>query len=218
MSTEVSNTWGIYPVAKFKEYSEKWDRLNQKGPQSPLITARFMEPLLKEFGTGDEILAVCRPSEPVAMAILCRQSQVGWETFQPSQAPLGAWLQTSEADIKELGPSLIKALPGLGVALGITHLDPDLINRPQDSSTLKTLDYIQTARITLQGSFEEYWAKRGKNLRHNLKRQRNQLAKQGIECRVDAVSSPRRCRGRGRIFETGACRVESRIGNCRRDG
>jgi CelD/BcsL family acetyltransferase involved in cellulose biosynthesis len=39
------------------------------------------------------------------------------------------------------------------------------------------------------GSFEEYWAQRGKNLRHNLKRQRNQLAKQSVECHVDAVTS-----------------------------
>ena len=190
MSTEISGAWELYPITKFRNESEKWDRLNQNGPQSPLLTTMFMRPLLQEFGTGDETLAVCRPSDPIAMAILRRQSHIGWQTFQPSQAPLGAWLQKPEADTEELARSLMKALPGFGVALGITQIDPDLVNRPKGSATLKTFDYIPTARITIQSTFEAYWAQRGKNLRHNMKRQRNQLAKQGIECRVDAVTSP----------------------------
>jgi CelD/BcsL family acetyltransferase involved in cellulose biosynthesis len=189
VSTQVSNVWQLDPSVTFTQYSEKWDRLNQSGPRSPLLTALFMSSLLKEFGTGDEILAVCRPTDPVAMAILCRRSRIAWETFQPSQAPLGAWLQRPEADTEELARSLIKALPGFGLTLGITQLDPDLFKRPEDSDTLNTINYIQTARITIRGTFEEYWARRGKNLRHNLKRQRNQLAQQGIECRVEAVTS-----------------------------
>lgn len=190
MSTQISGAWELHAITNFRNESGKWDRLNQNGPQSPLLTAMFMRPLLQEFGTGDEILAVCRPSDPIAMAILRRQSQIGWQTFQPSQAPLGAWLQKPEADTEELARSLMKALPGFGVALGITQVDPDLVNRPEGSATLKTVDYIPTARITIQSTFEAYWAQRGKNLRHNLKRQRNQLAKQGMQCRVDMVTSP----------------------------
>lgn len=189
MSTAARNVWELHSIAKFREHSEKWDRLNQNGPQSPLLTSTFISPLLKEFGTGNELLAICRPSDPVAMAILHQQSQFRWVTFQPSQAPLGTWLQIPEADTEDLALSLIKALPGFGVAIGITQLDPELVKRPKDSATLKTIDYIQTSRITIQGSFEEYWAQRGKNLRHNIKRQRNHLAKQGIECRVDAITS-----------------------------
>jgi CelD/BcsL family acetyltransferase involved in cellulose biosynthesis len=190
MAKDVSSSWEIHPVTKFGEQSENWDRLNHKGPQSPLMTAMFLRPLLKEFGTGREILAVCGRPDPVAMAILRRRSQVGWETFQPSQAPLGAWLQIPELDTEKLARSLIKALPGFGLSLGITQLDPELVTRPKDSAALQTLDYIQTARISIRGSFEEYWAQRGKNLRHNLKRQRNQLAKQAVECHVDVVTSP----------------------------
>lgn len=190
MSAKVDTLWELHPISKFKEHAGNWDRLNQAGAQSPLLTAIFMAPLLKEFGTGDELLAICRPSEPVAMAILRRQSQIAWETFQPSQAPLGAWLQMPEIDTEELAQSLMKALPGFVMALGITQLDPDMVKRPKDSAALKTIDYIPTARITIEGSFEQYWAKRGKNLRHNLKRQRNQLTKQGIEMRVETITSP----------------------------
>ena len=190
MATESSNGWELHSIAKFREQCEKWDRLNHKGPQSPLLTSMFVGPLLKEFGTGDEILAVCGRLDPVAMAILQRQTQVGWETFQPSQAPLGAWMQLPEVDTEELALSLIKTLPGFGLALGITQLDPELVRRPKDSAALQTVDYIQTSRISIRGSFEEYWAQRGKNLRHNLKRQRNQLATRAVECHVDAVTLP----------------------------
>lgn len=190
MSTKVDTRWELHPISKFNEHARDWDRLNQAAAKSPLQAAAFMTPLLKEFRTGDELLAVCRPSDPVAMAIIRRQSQIAWETFQPSQAPLGAWLQMPEADTEALAESLLKSLPGLVMALGITQVDPDLVKRPADSATIKTLDYIPTARITIHGSFEEYWAQRGKNLRHNLKRQRNQLAKQGIELRVEKVTSP----------------------------
>lgn len=189
MSTKINTFWKLRPISEFQEHSENWDRLNQATARSPLLTAMFVRSLLKEFGTGDELLAVCRPNDPVAMAVLRRQSQVAWETFQPSQAPLGAWLQMPAADTGEFAQSLIKSLPGFVLALGITQVDPDLIKRPPESATLTTIDYIPTARITIQGSFEEYWAGRGKNLRHNLKRQRNQVAKQRIELRVDRVSS-----------------------------
>jgi CelD/BcsL family acetyltransferase involved in cellulose biosynthesis len=189
MSTEDSYNWEFHSIAEFREQSETWDRLNHRGPQSPVLTAMFVAPLLKEFGTGCEILALCGQPDPVAAAILQRRAQVGWETFQPSQAPLGAWIQIPEVDTEKLARSLIRTLPGFGLALGITQLDPELVRRPETSAALQTVDYIQTSRISILGSFEEYWAQRGKNLRHNLKRQRNQLAKQSVECHVDAVTS-----------------------------
>src|SRR6516164_503049 len=99
----------------------------------------FLGPLLKEFGTGDELLAVCGKRGPVAMAILRRRTRVAWETFQPSQAPLGAWMQIPEANTEELALSLIKALTGLGLALGISQLDPEMVMRPKDSRVLQTV-------------------------------------------------------------------------------
>jgi CelD/BcsL family acetyltransferase involved in cellulose biosynthesis len=68
-------------------------------------------------------------------------------------------------------------------------VDPDVLPRPTPSPDVDTLEYIETARVSIGGTFDEYWARRGKNLRHNLKRQRNQLAKAGIECRVRAITT-----------------------------
>jgi hypothetical protein len=46
-----------------------------------------------------------------------------------------------------------------------------------------TLDYIDTARVTVRGSFADYWSGRGKNLQNNMKRQRNRLARENVHTR-----------------------------------
>jgi hypothetical protein len=62
------------------------------------------------------------------------------------------------------------------------QLDPDLIPRPTDSTT-----YIETARITVNDSFDEYWNARGQ-LRQNLQKQRGKLTKASIEPRLQLWS------------------------------
>jgi len=65
-----------------------------------------------------------------------------------------------------------------------------LAPRPPDAGNAATLDYIDTARITLAGSFDEYWEARGKNLRANLKKQRARLAREGVAARLEIVRAP----------------------------
>jgi hypothetical protein len=83
--------------------------------------------------------------------------------------------------------ALMPALPGMPLVFGLTQLDPDLLARP---AGLRTLDYIATARITLAGSFDDYWAARGKNLRSNLKKQRAKLEKDGVALRLQISREP----------------------------
>jgi CelD/BcsL family acetyltransferase involved in cellulose biosynthesis len=52
-----------------------------------------------------------------------------------------------------------------------------------------TLDYITTPRITVSGAFDEYWTSRGKNLRHNIKRQHHKLERDGISARLEMLTS-----------------------------
>jgi hypothetical protein len=54
----------------------------------------------------------------------------------------------------------------------------------------RSFDDIRTARITVQGTFDDYWNARGKNLRNNLKKQRNRLRQDGIATRLDIVRDP----------------------------
>ncbi len=174
----------------FPDHQEAWQALNLKGPNSPLLEPSFLLPLLKEFGTGHEILCVYGGATPSAMALLSPKGKGVWETFQPSQAPLGPWLEDKGVDTRQVLKALFETLPGFPLVLGITQQDPDIYSRPAADGLLGTVDYIDTARISIRGSFEDYWSGRGKNLRHNMKKQRAQLDREGIVTRLEVLSDP----------------------------
>lgn len=177
--------WQFHAASEFTRHAGAWDRLNREGADSPLLSTLFLTPLLAEFGSGREILARCIvDGDCCAMLLLAPAGRSVWQTFQPSQAPLGACVHRTGADWKNCLATLVKQLPGLATLLGVTQQDPDIDARPAESGTVRTLDYIQTARITINGDFDDYWNRRGKNLRQNLKKQRNRLARDGIATRL----------------------------------
>jgi CelD/BcsL family acetyltransferase involved in cellulose biosynthesis len=183
--------WSIYPIGEFQNHRDEWQRLNLEGVASPLLHQDFVVPLLQEFGSGSEVIACCkREDQTQAMGILTPRGRGAWETFQPSQAPLGMWVQRVGADCSQLLAGLIKKLPGFPLVLGVTQQDPQLFARPQDEANLKTLDYIQTAKVSLEGCFEDYWNARGKNLRQNMKKQRSKLEKEGVATRLQLSTAP----------------------------
>ncbi len=183
--------WTLYPINEFFGYQEQWDRLNQTLSESPLLHTDFVIPLLECFATGNELLAIYGDTRnPKAMAILCKAKIGAWRTLQPSQAPVGAWLQSPEDSTESLLKTLHASLPGISINLSITQQDPLILPRPQHSENLTTLDYIDSAKVSVTGSFEEYWSKRGKNLRQNLRRQRNKLERENIAPRLETVSEP----------------------------
>lgn len=184
-------SWSLTPAREFAAYAAAWHALNRETVASPLLEPAFVQPLITEFGSGAEWLAVYRRGERILAMALLRQRKFGaWETFQPSQQPLGMWLHHPDAPLPQLMDELLRALPGMPLVLGLTQCDPWLMPRPDDSAQLGTGDYIRTARITVAGTFEEYWAARGKNLRNNLKKQRAKLAKEGIALRMSVVRAP----------------------------
>lgn len=184
-------TWTLLPAAEFGAHAERWARFNQEHCASPLLQTEFVQPLLTHFGTGKELLAVCESGgQLTAMAIMTPCGAGKWDTFQPSQAPIGIWMHRRGADLAALLAGLTRALPGFPLALGLTQRDPMLEPRPDTGGTLNTTDYIQTARITIEHSFDEYWAARGKNLRANLKKQRAKLLKEGIATRLETSRAP----------------------------
>lgn len=182
--------WKLYPAAELIAYQERWQSLNRGRRASPLLDLAFLKPALNLFGTGNEVLGIYGGETPRAMTILNPIGRGKWETFQPSQAPIGAWVHDEGLPLDRLLAGLLKKLPGFPVVLGITQQDPDLVSRPVDQGCLRTLDYIDTARISITGTFEEYWQGRGKNLRHNMKKQRNNLDKLGIATRLEVIVAP----------------------------
>jgi CelD/BcsL family acetyltransferase involved in cellulose biosynthesis len=183
--------WTVTPATGLAGFAGQWDRLHLAAGGSPLLAFDFVAPLLEQFGTGRELLAACEhEGAVVAMAIVAPSGPGSWATFQPAQAPVGLWLQQPGLDLEALLAALVRALPGFPLVFGLTQLDPALMPRPADTAQLATLDYIDTAKVTLAGSFDDYWNARGKNLRVNLKKQRARLDKEGVALALRVSRDP----------------------------
>ncbi|MEI8301883.1 MAG: GNAT family N-acetyltransferase [Burkholderiales bacterium] len=128
-----------------------------------------------------------RQDEPRAMALVRARPGLP-EVFVESQMPLGAWLQAPGEDLAALARSLLARLP-LGLRLGVSQLDPRFVPVPDDPQ-VSTLPYIRTPWLAVSGGFADYWAARGKNLRANLRKQRDRLAAQGVALRTEVLTEP----------------------------
>jgi CelD/BcsL family acetyltransferase involved in cellulose biosynthesis len=184
-------TWTLYPATAFAAHAERWAQLNAETCATPLLQPEFVQPLLAELGDGKELLAVYEQGgRPAAMAILAARGAAKWETFQPSQAPIGMWMHRAGLDLSTLLAELMRALPGMPLVLGVTQRDPALEPRPANGASVSSSDYIETARVRIAGGFDDYWNGRGKNLRANMKKQRAKLAKEGIATRLEIIRDP----------------------------
>jgi len=183
--------WQLVPAARFPDFAERWRALHARGPASVLLDVDFVAPLVERFAPPGALLACCeRQGDTVAMALVAPAGRGAWATLQPSQAPLGLWLMAPGEALAPLLASLLRALPGLPLVFGLTQADPMLLPRPADTPELRTLDYIDTARVTLAGGFDAYWQARGKNLRSNLRKQRARLEREGVALRLEIVRAP----------------------------
>lgn len=184
-------TWHLYPASQLAEHAATWDRLQQEGANAPFLETTFVLPLLRGFGSGREVLAVHgKVREPDAVALVTPAGRGMWQTFQPSQLPVGAWISLAERDLGDLANGLTRKLPGLALGLGLTQLDPRFNPRIAQGPAIQAIDYIHTSYIELDGTFDAYWSARGKNLRQNTKKQRNKLAAEGVECQLECVRNP----------------------------
>lgn len=188
---EPNMSWTILPIEKFSDHSARWDTLVSSKLGTPFLASAFMRPLLEVFGTGSERLCLLQDNGRLrAAAIMQRGRKAIWQTFQPSQLPLGAWVTDGHLDLIAASNSLLLQLPGVTLALGASQLDPRLQQRPEDTSRLRTQDYIATAWVDLDCSFEDYWEARGKNLKQNTRKQRNKLQADGIETHIECITTP----------------------------
>jgi CelD/BcsL family acetyltransferase involved in cellulose biosynthesis len=184
-------TWTFVPATEFAAYADRWAQLNAETCATPLLQPEFVQPLLTELGSGKELLALYhQDGRPGAMAIIARGGAAKWQTFQPSQAPIGMWMHRPGSDLAAMLAALIRTLPGMPLVFGMTKRDPVLEPRPAAGATMVTADYIETARVSISGSFDDYWQGRGKNLRANMKKQRAKLAKEGIATRLEIIRDP----------------------------
>lgn len=182
--------WTVIRASEFVSLRAAWQQINEAQQSVPILDAQFFELLLKHFG-NDGLLACVEEHSggPRSACILTTRKRLAAETFQPSQAPLGAWVSTRRGFDEESLSSLMRAVPSFTALVGLSQLDPMICERPIASSRLRSRDYIQTARLQTEGEFSDYWDKRSKNLRDNLRKQRSRLKKAGIGTRLVTINT-----------------------------
>ena len=183
-------TWTLYPVAQLPNFANQWDELAQSRPGMPFLVTAFLIPALNIFGNADALLCLNHANGQLCAAAIVQRSTNGmWQTFQPSQLPLGAWLCAENVDLVRASNGLLSKLPGLTLGVGLTQLDSHFQTRPQDGPTIRTQDYIQTAWIDIEGGFDAYWEARGKNIKQNTRKQRNKLQSDGTTTRLECITA-----------------------------
>jgi hypothetical protein len=175
-------SWKYHPADQcFATAAQDWDALNRACFNHILMDSRFVGASLRCFGLDHVVMGTLENSASSGMALLTKSAPGIWQTFQPAQAPLGLLILGKNQDIQETILDLLSSLPGPAVQLGILQQDPDFspLSAIPNGPQVERLDYIQTPRLPISGSFEDYWNSRSKNLKHNLTRQRKRLAEQG---------------------------------------
>lgn len=183
-------TWSIYPISQFADFAGQWDTLARSRPGTPFLESAFVQPAVDTFGTGEEQLCLRHSNGQLRLAAILQRVRKGiWQTFQPSQLPLGAWITDGTVDMVSALSELMPQLPGLTLGIGVTQLDPRIQVRPDDGPRVRTQDYIQTAWVDIDGGFDTYWEARGKNLKQNTRKQRNKLKSDGTETRIECITA-----------------------------
>jgi CelD/BcsL family acetyltransferase involved in cellulose biosynthesis len=188
--------WQIVPAAEFTSIARQWDALNDQAGSIPFLRSAFLQAALTHFGEGGELAALASDHGSVTSALILKRNGPGrWHAFQPSQLPLGPFLQRAETGLGDKSmPELFRALPGVPLLIEITQLDPITTSRPEGSGTASTIDYIETAWVEINGDFEAFWSARGKNLRDNVRKLTKKLMSDGIVARLEQVTDPAQMR------------------------
>jgi hypothetical protein len=186
-------TWSFHPALDaFHQLRDRWDALNLAQNNHILLDSGFVAALLRHFASRDVVLGINEDASNPAIALMERKAPGIWETFQPYCAPLGPILYGAGESGRENLVSLMRSLPGYTLQLGVLQQDPDCsgFSALTGCDWIEKSDYIQTARIPLEGTFQEYWAGREGRLRKNNDRLRRRMAEQGLRLDFTVIRDP----------------------------
>lgn len=185
-----SSRWEVHPLSEgLVPFADRWDALNERlFGGHPLLDSAFVGALLRNFGDGRQYLCICRSDgADIAMGIFQPRSGGVWISFVPSQAQIGPVLV---ADL-DLLSGLFAALPGLVNAIELLCVDPRY-GGAQLPRALPTavVRHAVTMSVPLTGKFDDYWGRRSKNLRHNLRRYGRRASESARELTSRVMTSP----------------------------
>jgi hypothetical protein len=186
-------TWTFQPASRsFQQERSAWDSINASRGNHILLDSGFVSPLLRHFANGNVSLGINSDPAGAGMVLLTSCGLARWQSFQPSQAPIGMFLLAQPDTSGEKLRGMMKRLPGFAVHMSVLQQDPDYasLSLSENRPDLERVDYIETARITIAGTFEDYWKQRGSNLRHNLARRRRRMTEKGFAAELVVRRSP----------------------------
>jgi CelD/BcsL family acetyltransferase involved in cellulose biosynthesis len=170
--------WVLLKAAQeFPALRDTWDLLNSRHGSHLLLDSAFVGSVVRHFARPDTLLAVSDGADAAGMVLLERIRPGCWQTFQPSQAPLGLLALSDWRTAGDQLQQLMRKLPGYTISLSVLHQDPEYsaFLPSEGSRNTQWQDYMTTARVTLNGTFDEYWANRSRKLGKDLARQRRRL-------------------------------------------
>jgi len=183
--------WQLHPASAFSEFERVWDEFNAATFQLPLLSAALMHTGLRHFGNGDEHLAIATDDRGTAALCLIRnRGAPQLTTFQPSQFPVGPWLQRSDLGLPGLAGSLLQHRSKRAALASLTQLDPMFVPRPADAALITSLGYISTGTIDLPESLDDYMATRSENLLANLRRREHKINREHGRIVLEVLEQP----------------------------
>jgi hypothetical protein len=176
----------------FPHYSKQWDELNAIQGSPILLDSAFVAPLVRAFATDNTLLAISGDKNQPTMALLNPNRMGFWQTFQPGQAPLGLVVIANTKNVTEQIYNLVYSLPGFALGFAVLQQDPDWssFSKLESSRKIEKIGWRTTARVTLEGTFADYWRRRGRKLVRELARQRRRLAESGATLEMVATRDP----------------------------
>lgn len=187
--------WQFYSARDaFENHREKWDDLNKGGRNHILLDSIFVGSLIRHFASDQTLLGISDDNAMPGMLIVDKVRLGFWQTFQPSQGPLGLLVLGNAGDIENQVAKLIRSLPGYSLGFSVLQQDPDFTSfvNVKDSRTAEICDYAATSRINLAGTFEEFWKRTGRYFVDDLRRQTRRLDEQGVRMDFVAERDPER--------------------------
>ena len=87
---------------------------------------------------------------------------------------------------------LIRCLPRCSLGFSVTQQDPDftVLQNLNPSRKIEIVNYIDTPRIRVIGTFEQYWRASGRDLTRKLTRRLRHATEEGIQPEVMTFEDP----------------------------
>jgi hypothetical protein len=176
----------------FDDHRERWDEINKRCGNHILLDSAFVSSLIRHFASSETLLGISEDGGKPGMVILEKVRLGFWQTFQPSQGPLGLILVGNDNGVQKQIATLMADIPGYCVGFSVTQQDPDFtaFGNLDHSPTTEYRDYAETSRIILAGDFGEFWKQTGRYFVDDLRRQTRRLEEKGIHMDFLAERDP----------------------------